>query len=124
MMQRPAGIRAANDNVSLLHRAAARSAQDLLRMPIIPRRDPLPQLASPQFHEDGHKRPYAFSLLTAGFSGLFLVALSGACLVALAAVGVLAAVVGGFDLVRRQIWRPARPPLSLDHQVAGYPGRP
>jgi hypothetical protein len=106
MMQRPAGIRAANDNVSLLHRAAARSAQDLLRMPIIPR------------------RPYARSLLTAGFSGFVLVALSGACLVALAAVGVLAAVVGGFDLVRRQIWRPARPPLSLDHQVAGYPGRP
>jgi hypothetical protein len=124
MLQRPAAIRAANDNVSFLHRAAARSAQDLLRMPIIPRRDPLPQPASRQFREDGRRPPYCFSLLTAGFSGLFLVVLSGACLVALAAVGVLAAVVGGFDLVRRQIWRPARPPLSLDHQVAGYPGRP
>ena len=75
-------------------------------MPIIPRRDPLSPPASPP----------SFSLLTAGSSGLVLVAL--------AAVGVLAAVVGGFDLVRRQIWRPARPPLSLDHQVAGYPGRP
>jgi len=63
--------------------------------------------------------PYTRALLTAGFSGFVLVVLSGACLVALAAVGVLAAVVGGFVLLRRQIWRPA-----LDHQVAGYPGRP
>jgi hypothetical protein len=91
-------------------------------MPIIPRRDhdPLPQpqpfrigLAS----EDGRKRPYVRSLLILGFAGVVLVALSGAILVGLAAVGVLAAVVGGFDLVRRQIWRPARPPLALDHQA-------
>jgi len=56
--------------------------------------------------------PYTRALLTAGFSGVVLVVLSGACLVALAAVGVLAAVVGGFVLVRRQIWRPARPSVA------------
>jgi hypothetical protein len=83
-------------------------------MAIIPRRDhePLPQ---PQPFQGPR------SLLIVGFAGLVLVALSGACLVALAAVGLLAAVVGGFDLIRRQIWRPARP---LAHQVVGYPGRP
>jgi hypothetical protein len=142
MMQRPAlaGTKAANDNMILLHRAAARSAQDLLRMPIIPRRDGNP-LPPPQpfrigiAREDGRfrpyvfaglcrKRPYARSLLIAGFSGVVLVTLSGAFLVGLAAVGLLAAVIGGFDLLRRQIWRRARPPLVLDQQVAGYPGRP
>ena len=92
-------------------------------MPIIPRRDrdPLPQ---PQpfrsiGREDGRLRPYARALLVAGFAGIVLIALSGAVLVGLAAVGLLAAVVGGFNLVRRQLWRPARPPLTLDHQAAG-----
>ena len=82
-------------------------------MPIIPRRDhdPLPQ---PQLFRLGPR-----SLLILGFAGLVLLALFGAVLVGLAAVGVLAAVVGGFDLVRRQLWRPARPPLALDHQAAG-----
>jgi hypothetical protein len=82
-------------------------------MPIIPRRDhdPLPQ---PQPFRLGPR-----SLLILGFAGIVLVALSGAVLVGLAAVGVLAAVVGCFDLVRRQIWRPARPPLAFDRQAAG-----
>ena len=86
-------------------------------MPIIPRRDHDP-LSRPQRFQGSR------SLLVVGFAGIVLVALSGALLVGLAAVGLLAAVVGGFDLVRRQIWRPARPPLALDHQAAGYPGRP
>jgi hypothetical protein len=97
-------------------------------MPIIPRRDhdPLPQpqplriglagtdirAETPVFAGLCRKRPYVRSLLILGFAGVVLVALSGAILVGLAAVGVLAAVVGGFDLVRRQIWRPARPPLA------------
>ena len=96
-------------------------------MAIIPRRDhePLPQpqrlrdiaredirAETPVFAGLCRKRPYARSLLIAGFAGIVLVALSGAVLVGLAAVGVLAAVVGGFDLVRRQLWRPARPPLA------------
>jgi hypothetical protein len=73
-------------------------------MPIIPRRDhdPLPQ---PQPFRLGTR-----SLLILGFAGIVLLALFGAVLVGLAAVGLLAAVVGCFDLVRRQIWRPARPP--------------
>jgi hypothetical protein len=80
-------------------------------MPIIPRRDndPLPQ---PQPFRPGPR-----SLLILGFAGIVLVALSGAVLVGLAAVGLVAAVVGGFDLVRRQIWRPARVPLALDQQA-------
>ena len=57
-------------------------------------------------------------LLIAGFSAIVLVALSGAFLVGLAVVGLLAAAISGFDLVRRRIWRPARPSLgALDHQV-------
>ena len=82
-------------------------------MPIVPRRghDPLPQ---PQPFRLGPR-----SLLILGFAGIVLVALSGAVLIGLAAVGVLAAVVGCFDLVRRQIWRPARPPLAFDRQAAG-----
>ena len=80
-------------------------------MPIIPRRDHNP-LSQPQPFRPGPR-----SLLILGFAGIVLLALFGAVLVGLAAVGVLAAVVGGFDLVRRQIWRPGRPPLTLDHQA-------
>jgi hypothetical protein len=82
------------------------SLVELLRMPIIPRRDRDPLLQSQPF------RIGPRSLLIVSFAGIVLVALSGAVLVGLAAVGVLAAVVWGFDLIRRQIWRPARPPLA------------
>jgi hypothetical protein len=59
-------------------------------------------------------------LLIAGFSAVVLVALSGAFLIGLAVVGLLAAAISGFDLVRRRIWRPGRPSLgALDHQVLG-----
>ena len=78
-------------------------------MPIIPRRDHGTQ---PQPFRLGPR-----SLLILGFAGIVLVALSGAVLVGLAAVGLVTAVVGGFDQVRRQLWRPARPPLALDHQA-------
>lgn len=92
-------------------------------MPVIPRRDGNP-LARPQplsmsiAHEDGRKRPFARSLLIAGFSAFVLVALSGAFLVGLALVGVLAALIGCLELVRAQLCR--KPALgALDRQVVG-----
>jgi len=42
-------------------------------------------------------------------AGVVLVALSGAFLIGLAVVGLIAAAVSGFDLVRRRVWRLARP---------------
>jgi len=64
------------------------------------------------------KRPFARSLLIAGFSAFVLVALSGAFLIGLALVGVLAAFIGGLELVRAQLCR--KPALgALDRQVVG-----
>jgi len=58
--------------------------------------------------------------LALGFSAVVLVGLSGAFLVGLAAVGVLAAAVGSFDLLRRRLSRPAKPALAaLDQRAAG-----
>jgi 8-oxo-dGTP pyrophosphatase MutT (NUDIX family) len=78
MRQRPGPARrkAANDNVMPSKRRPARSAPDL----------------SPTPHHDAPRaRPEPFRiglrpLLVAGFSGLILVALSGACLIGLAAI--------------------------------------
>jgi hypothetical protein len=89
-------------------------------MPVIPRRDGN-SVARPQplsmsiAREDGRKRPFACSLLIAAFSAFVLVALSGAFLVGLALVGVLAAFIGGLELVRGQLWR--KP--ALGDQVVG-----
>jgi hypothetical protein len=59
-------------------------------------------------------------LLIVGFSAVVLVALSGAFLIGLAVVGLVAAAVGSFDLLRRLIWRTAKPSLgALDHQAVG-----
>ncbi len=61
-------------------------------------------------------------LLIGGFAGFILVVLSGAFLIGLAVVGLLAAVIGGFELARRHLRRPARAPLgALDRRVIGYP---
>jgi len=58
--------------------------------------------------------------LILGLSAVVLVALSGAFLIGLAVVGVLAAAVGSFDLLRRLLRRPVKPALAaLDHQAAG-----
>jgi hypothetical protein len=113
MMQRPARVRleAANDNF-LMRRAPARSAQDLLRMPFIPRRED--QLAPSAAPLRIGFRP----LLIVAFSGLILVALCGAFLLGLAFVGLLAGAVAGFDLVRRYFCRPARL-VALDRPVVG-----
>ena len=83
-------------------------------MPITPRRYAVP-IVRPQPLRSG-PRP----LLIAGFSGLMLVALSGAFLIGLAAVGLLAVTIGGFELVRSHLRRPAKRPLgALDQQVVG-----
>jgi hypothetical protein len=113
MMQRPARVRleAANDNF-LMRRAPARSAQDLLRMPFISRRQD--QLVPPAEPLRIGFRP----LLIVAFSGLILVALCGAFLLGLAFVGLLAGAVAGVDLVRRHFWRPARL-VALDRPMVG-----
>ena len=101
LSEMPVRLKAANDNF-LMRRAPARSAQDLLRMPFIPRRED--QLAPPAAPLRIGFRP----LLIVAFSGLILVALCGAFLLGLAFVGLLAGAVAGFDLVRRYFCRPAR----------------
>jgi len=114
--RRRAGIRAANDNHPFWNRAAARPARDFSGMPFIQRRQH-PRQADPL----GPPEPLrigARPLLIAGFSALVLLALLGAFLVGLAIVGLLALVVGAFELARGQLCRPARPPLgALDHPV-------
>jgi hypothetical protein len=122
MMQRPARIRleAANDNVvgarRALTRIRTRSAQDLLRMPFIPR-PPGATLAHPRSSAEPVRigfRPLAI----AAMSGLVLVALCGAFLLGLAFVGVLAGVVTGFELVRRHRRRSERI-VAFDRPIAG-----
>ena len=56
------------------------------------------------------------ALLIGAFAASVLVALSGAFLIGLAVVGVVAAVVAGVELVQRHLWRPAKAG-ALDHQV-------
>jgi hypothetical protein len=118
MMRRPVPVRleAANDNFTRraqgLCRAQARSAQDLLRMPFIPRRQD--QLVPPAEPVRIGFRP----LLIVAFSGLILVALCGAFLLGLAFVGLLAVAVAGFELVRRYLCRPARL-VALDRPMVG-----
>jgi hypothetical protein len=52
-----------------------------------------------------------------GFSGLVLTILCGAFLIELAAVGLLAAGISGFDLLRAHLRR--RPAIAVDRQLAG-----
>jgi hypothetical protein len=108
MMPRPvkSGKRAANDNEALAH------AAQVVRMHVRSRRDGIVLLRSEPLRIGG--RP----LLVVLFSGLILVALGSAFLLGLAAVGVLAAAIVGFELLRRALRRKA--PLGmLDHQVVG-----
>ena len=81
-------------------------------MPFIPRR-PNELVPPPQPFRIG-VRP----LLIVGFSGLILVALCGAFLLGLAFVGVLAAAVAGFELVRRYLRRQGRL-VALHRPVVG-----
>jgi hypothetical protein len=107
MMRRPviSWKRAANDNFPPLR------ASDVSHMPFLSRRDPLPLVRSEPF------RIGARPLLIVGFSLVLLVALCGAFLIGLAAVGVMAAAIAAFELARRYLRRKA--PLGvLDHQAA------
>jgi hypothetical protein len=96
--------RAANDNRPSAHASSP--------SPLLSRGSGAPLLRSEPF------RIGARPLLIVGFSGLILVALCGAFLVGLAAVGVLAAGIGAFELARRTLRRKTRLG-ALDHQVAG-----
>jgi hypothetical protein len=99
--------KAANDNFILdPARVAARRA-----LRLSPVRPPVP------WHARLGKRP----LLVLSFAGVTLVALSSAFLLGLAAVGLLVIVMCGVELIRRRIWRPARPALGpLDRRAIGY----
>jgi hypothetical protein len=77
-------------------------------------------------HEDRKiARPETFRIamrlfLIASLSAFVLVAVSGAFLIGLALVGLFAAAVAGFDLIRRHVSRPAVPPLwPLDRRLIG-----
>jgi hypothetical protein len=57
-------------------------------------------------------------LLIASFAATVLAVLSGAFLIGLAVVGVVAAAVAGFELVHRYLWRPDKAPARVfDHHV-------
>jgi hypothetical protein len=117
-----AGIKAANDNHPFWNRAVARPARGFSGMPFIQgRQHPRYQDQLRQADPLGPPEPLrigARPLLIAGFSALVLLALLGAFLLGLAVVGLLALVVGAFELARGQLYRPARPPLgALDHPV-------
>jgi hypothetical protein len=116
MMQRPvpAGRKAANDNVMASDRGPARSASDFSPTPIFDALHDAP-LARPEPFRIGI-RP----LLVAGFSGLILVALSGACLIGLAAIGLVAGALGSVGLLGRQLGWPGRTLGTANPQVLGY----
>src|SRR5947209_8592766 len=97
MMRRPviSWTRAANDNGRLP------SAADMSAMPVLFRRGGLTLVRSEPV------RISARPLLIVGFSGVILVALCGAFLVGLAAVGIMAAAMAGFELARRYVRRKA-----------------
>jgi len=59
-------------------------------------------------------------LLIVAFAASVLVALSGAFLIGLAVVGVVAAVIAGFELVHRHLWRPAKAPAGAFGHHVGF----
>ena len=100
MFQRPSPSwgKAANDNFILDRDRAIRPA---LRLPLVP--DVVPS---------GSTATGLRPLLVLSFAGFILVVLCGAFLLGLAAVGLLAIAICGFELVRRRVWRPVRPALG------------
>jgi hypothetical protein len=56
----------------------------------------------------------------AGFSGLILLTLSGACLLGLAAVGLVAGAMASAQLIGRRLVSPTRVLGTPDPQVLGY----
>jgi hypothetical protein len=105
-----AGSKAANDNFISSRGASRRPEHGRIGAP----------------HENRKiARPETFRiairlLLIASFSAVVLVAVSGAFLIGLALVGLFAAAVTGFDLIRRHMPRPAVPPFwPLDRRAIG-----
>jgi hypothetical protein len=117
MMQRPVRLKlqAANDNFIRARGVRPRLAQELLRMPFIPRR------AINAAGETGPLEPPRRGLrplLIVALSGLVLVALCGAFLLGLAFVGLLAVAVVGIEVVRRHLRRPTRL-VAFDRPATG-----
>jgi hypothetical protein len=116
-MMRPAreiGDKSAGPKVVFLGRAAAGMAPELPDAPGLDAAAGL--LESVARSEPLRLGPRA--LLIGAFAASVLVALSGAFLIGLAVVGVVAAVVAAVELVQRHLWRPAKAPAgALDHQV-------
>jgi len=116
-MMRPApaiGSKPTEPNVVFLDCAALGSAQEPPEMPSCETaifRDPI---SRPEPFRIG-ARPLLIGL----FAGAVLVALSGAFLIGLAVIGLLAAAIASFELAGRHLRRPAKPPVgALDHQVS------
>ena len=59
-------------------------------------------------------------LLIGAFAASVLVALSGAFLIGLAVVGVVAAVIAGVELVHRHLWPPAKAPSGAFDNPVGF----
>jgi hypothetical protein len=84
-----------------------------------------PDLSPTPHHDAPRARPEPFRiglrpLLVAGFSGLILVALSGACLIGLAAIGLVAGALGSFGLLGRHLGWSRRTLGTPNPQVLGY----
>jgi hypothetical protein len=106
MARRPPWDAAANDNVPPARRRQTRT--DGVEMPVVRRR-----------FAASHPEPFrigARPLAIAGLAGLMLMALSGAFLIGLAAVGVLAIAIAVGEMIYRHVNR--RPPLA-GHRVTG-----
>jgi hypothetical protein len=116
-MMRPAqatGNQSTEPQVVFLDCAAAGTAPE---RPDVPMLDPTPgfieSVARPEPWRLGPR-----GLLIGAFAASVLVALSGAFLIGLAVVGVVAAVIAGFELVHRHLWRAAKAPAgAFDHHV-------
>jgi hypothetical protein len=82
----------------------------------MPMPDPTPGLIVAATPEPWRLGPR--TLLIGAFAASVLVALSGAFLIGLAVVGVVAAIVAGIELVHRHLGPPAKAPAgAFDHRV-------
>ena len=85
----------------------------------VPRLDPTPGLSvSARKPEPWRLGPRA--LVIGAFAASVLVALSGAFLIGLAVVGVVAAIVASVELVHRHLWRPAKAPAGAFGHHVGF----
>jgi hypothetical protein len=95
----------ASVDVAPSHRARALLTQDS----VMPRISPRYSVTAP--------RPLRIGAGTLLIAGVILVMLSGAFLLGLAMIGILAAAIGGLELARRHLGR--KPVVAIDQRVAG-----